>query len=42
MWGVYIGGKGIGIVGASTKRAALKIARKEHKLSGIWVEELDA
>lgn len=41
-WGVYIGGIGLGTVEASSKRQALKIARREFKRHGIWVEELDA
>ncbi len=41
-WGVYIGGIGLGTVEASSKREALKQARKEFRRRGIWVEELDA
>jgi len=41
-WGVYVGGIGLGTVEASSKRRALRLARREFKRKGIWVEELNA
>jgi hypothetical protein len=42
IWGVYVGGIGLGTVEARSKRDALKKARREFKRKGIWIEELDA